>query len=177
VRGFTGSLPPYGIWIVLASVVVILLVWFLVAGRRRRAASLPGLATPRQAPAARTATGPWESVADRAVESARRRLVGQRYAGLTISSVLHYGAVDLGTEHLVVWVLVSGERSEDLPGWWSPEEITDHPLPSGWAGWLTSVRDVVREELARESWPDASSSSVLVDSEERVRRVGFDYFR
>jgi hypothetical protein len=177
VRGFTGSLPPYGIWIVLASVVVILLVWFLVAGGRRRSSSPPGRPTPGPTPAARPDAGPWESVADRAVEHARRRLVGQRYAGLTISSVLHYGAVDLDTDHLVVWVLVSGARSEELPGWWSPEEITEHPLPSGWAGWLTSVRDVVRDELAQQSWPDASSVSVLVDSEERVRRVGFDYFR
>jgi hypothetical protein len=116
-------------------------------------------------------------VATRVVARASTRLVGQRYAGLTISSVFHYGAVDIGTQHLVVWVLVSGPRSEELPGWWSPGSATDRPLPAGWEGWLTSVRDVVREELAADSWPDAQTASVLFDSEERVGRIGFDYFR
>lgn len=169
------SLPPYGIWIVLGFVVVVMLLWFAFGSRRRR--------TPTAAPAAAPvvsslpASGPWEAVATRAVARASSRLVGQRYAGLTISSVFHYGAVDIATTHLVVWVLVSGARSEELPAWWTPGAATERPLPSGWEGWLTSVRDVVREELAADSWPDAGSASVLVDSEERVRRTGFDYFR
>jgi hypothetical protein len=171
VRATTSGLPPYGIWVVLGFVVVFMLGWFALGARRRRATGVAA-ATSSLPP-----SGPWEAVATRAVARASARLVGQRYAGLAISSVFHYGAVDIGTQHLVVWVLVSGPQSEELPGWWSPGAAADRPLPQGWEGWLTSVRDLVREELAREAWPDAASASVLFDSEERVGRTGFDYFR
>ena len=171
-RGLTTSgLPSWGIWVVLGFVAVFMLGWFAFGERRRRTPSAPP-GTSSLPP-----TGPWEAVATRVVARTSTRLVGQRYAGLTISSVFHYGAVDIGTQHLVVWVLVSGSRSEELPGWWSPGAATDRPLPSGWEGWLTSVRDVVREELAADAWPDAGAASVLFDSEERVGRIGFDYFR
>lgn len=175
-RGLPSSLPPYGIWIVLGSVAVILLLWFAFGGRRRRTPTAQPTA-PAAAPAPPATAGPWETVATRAVARASARLVGQRYAGLTITSVFHYGAVDLGTQHLVVWVLVSGPRSEELPGWWAPGTPTERPLPQGWEGWLASSCDLVRTELAADAWPDAATATVLVDSDERVRRTGFDYFR
>jgi hypothetical protein len=179
VKGLPSSLPPGGIWIVLGAVVVMMVLWFAFGGRRRRTPT-PQPASPPAAPAGAppsASAGPWETVAARAVGRAGARLVGQRYAGLTIASVFHYGAVDLGTQHLVVWVLVSGPRSEELPGWWAPGTPTERPLPQGWEGWLASSCDLVRQELAADAWPDAASATVLVDSDERVRRTGFDYFR
>lgn len=176
-RGLPSNLPPYGIWIVLGSVVVMMLLWFAFGGRRRRTPT-PQPTSPAAAPTSSPVdAGPWETVASRAVARAAARLVGQRYAGLTITSVFHYGAVDIGTHHLVVWVLVSGPRSEELPGWWAPGTPTERPLPQGWEGWLASSCDLVRQELAADAWPDAAAATVLVDSDDRVRRTGFDYFR
>ncbi|MFN8169958.1 MAG: hypothetical protein U0S36_14420 [Candidatus Nanopelagicales bacterium] len=175
-RALPSSLPPYGIWVVLGAVAVMILLWFAVGARRRRGpTTAPAPAVPG-APVA-SAAGPWEAAAQRAVGRAATRLVGQRYSGLVIASVFHYGAVDLGTQHLVVWVLVSGPRSEEIPGWWSPGAPAATPLPAGWEGWLASVVDAVRDELAAVGWPDARDATVLVDSDERVRRTGFDYFR
>ena len=167
----TSSLPSYGMWVVLGFVALVAVGWFAVGARRRSTASVqPAVSVPPP-------DGPWEAAATRAVAAAGARLVGQRYAGLAVSSVFHYGAVDLGTRHLVVWVLLSGPRSAELPGWWSPGVTTERPLPVGWDGWLASVQDLVREELAREGWPEAGSATVMFDSVERAGRVGFDYFR
>ncbi len=95
-----------------------------------------------------------------------------------MAGVLHYGAVDLDPEHLVVWVLLAGEP-DALPEWLFPTaaQLRDpggHGLPAD----LPALVAVVRGALARHGWPAADAVRVGFDSAERVARAGgFAYFR
>ena len=46
-------------------------------------------------------------------------LVGRSQHGAQIVTVFHYGAVDIDPKHLVVWILLDGPRSDEVPEWLS----------------------------------------------------------
>src|SRR5262249_19906203 len=46
-------------------------------------------------------------------------LVGRSHDGAQIVTVFHYGAVDIDPKHLVVWILLDGPRSDEVPEWLS----------------------------------------------------------
>jgi hypothetical protein len=123
-----------------------------------------------------------QQAADDAVSAALALLKGSGGDGVRVESVFWYGAVELGAENLVVWVLLSGAPDEDLPEWY-------FPVPGQLAGvqtgltpslreWLDEMREAVRTEFAKVGWPDPTRVSVGFDSSNRVEAAGgFAYFR
>jgi hypothetical protein len=123
-----------------------------------------------------------QQAADDAVSAALALLKGSGRDGVRVESVFWYGAVELGAENLVVWVLLSGAPDEDLPEWY-------FPVPGQLAGvqtgltpslreWLDEMREAVRTEFAKVGWPDPTRVSVGFDSSNRVEAAGgFAYFR
>ncbi len=123
-----------------------------------------------------------QQAAEDAVRAARAVLEGSVRNGVHVESVFWYGAVELGTENPVVWVLLSGAPDEDLPEGY-------FPVPGQLAGvqtgltpslrdWLDEMREAVRAEFAKVGWPDPTRVSVGFDSSNRVEAAGgFPYFR
>lgn len=68
-----------------------------------------------------------QQTADDAVEESREEIV--RIWPELVKTVFWYGAVDLNTTHLVVWVILNGEPDE-LPEWFFPSgnPAIDEPL-------------------------------------------------
>lgn len=116
---------------------------------------------------------------DRVVADVRQRLVGREHDGTRVASVFHYGAVDLGTGNLVLWILLEGRPSDELPEWFPivphqpdlPAHAVDH-------GWLLGLRDEVVRAFRSAGWPDPESVRVIADSAERVdANGGWHYFK
>ena len=99
-----------------------------------------------------------------------------RYRHL-VDGVLWYGAVDIDTQHLVIWVLLKGPEST-LPEWYFPY---GEYRPAGIDNELLSSIQAIRTailECFRDEWPNADRISIGFDSAERVDRLGgFQYFR
>ena len=101
---------------------------------------------------------------------------------MRVDSVFWYGAVDLGTDNLVVWILLSGLPDDELPEWYFPVReqlsgIQGH-LKAGIREWLDEMREAVQAEFEKVGWPHANRVSVGSDSSSRVQAAGgYDYFR
>lgn len=107
-------------------------------------------------------------------------LVGRSHDGAQIVTVFHYGAVDIDPKHLVVWILVDGPRSDEVPEWLSVSPLLQESLRPEYPdyAWLLSVRAEVVSAFEERGWPDASAISVMVDSEPRVAAGGgWFYFK
>jgi hypothetical protein len=106
--------------------------------------------------------------------------VGAESDGVHVTSVFHYGAVEIDPRYLVVWILLSGRPDEELPTWFAikpglPDDLTPEGLD---LDWLLGLRDVVVRELSKRGWPSTDSASVLIDSAHRVESEGgWNYFR
>ena len=102
--------------------------------------------------------------------------------GVHVESVFWYGAVELGTENLVVWVLLAGAPDDDLPEWYFPVHeqlagVQDGLAPS-LREWLDEISEAVRVEFAKVGWPDTTRVSVGFESSNRVEAAGgFAYFK
>jgi hypothetical protein len=107
--------------------------------------------------------------ANRAVRSARGQIKGRQLGDIAVAEVFHYGAVDIETRHLVVWVMLDGEPT-NLPEWWAAADEPTGRFPDALEKWLSQLRDEVRAEFAKRSWPDAASVDVMFDSAERGPR-------
>ncbi|KQR98108.1 hypothetical protein ASG12_14210 [Williamsia sp. Leaf354] len=120
------------------------------------------------------------ATARRAMDSVRTDLVGTTHGRVTVDSVLHYGAVDLDPDNLVVWVLLTGLDDEELPEWltltldrwdvWQSAAVD--------RTWLAQVRDAVITKFQALDWPNARAMMINVDSARRVgMNGGWNYFR
>ncbi|WP_199423234.1 hypothetical protein [Actinotalea solisilvae] len=115
-----------------------------------------------------------------AVRAAHEALIGREHDGVRVDSVWHYGAVDLHTAHLVVWIMLGGRPLEELPEW-----FTIGPDPSDPAkaravdpAWLHSLRQVVVDAFAAQGWPEPDRVHVLTDSSDRAAsQGGWFYFK
>jgi hypothetical protein len=120
--------------------------------------------------------------ANEAVGEAVTLLKGSSRNGVKVDAVFWYGAVDLGTEHLVVWILLSGAPDDELPEWHFPVSgqlagIQIHLAP-GLRGWLDEMRRAVQDEFAKVGWPNPNRVSVGFDSSNRVDAAGgYAYFK
>ena len=113
----------------------------------------------------------WKDKSEAAVDCARSTLMELHPE---IDSIFSYGAVDIDTNNLVVWVLLKGPE-DSLPEWQFPDgdSATDDLSAR-----LLAMRDAVRACFAAQSWPAAQRVKVGFDSAERVNRSGgFNYFR
>jgi hypothetical protein len=93
--------------------------------------------------------------------------------------LFHYGAVDIDSKYLVVWVILTGGRDEELPEWSTPESAgLQSKLDPGLVSWMEHLRQVVRDQFGAVDWPDADNVDVLFDSEHRIRENGgWEYFK
>jgi hypothetical protein len=113
----------------------------------------------------------WTDKSEAAVDCARSTLME---LNPEIDSIVSYGAVDIDTNNLVVWVLLKGPE-DSLPEWHFPD---DDSGADDLSARLLAMRDAVRACFAAQSWPAAQSVKVGFDSAERVSRSGgFNYFR
>ncbi len=111
-------------------------------------------------------------IADAAVERARGRL-RERF-GEMIATAFYYGAVDIATNHLVVWVLLSGDPGR-IPEWcFDPHDVQGNDLELRSS--LIEAQHVVRTCLYEAGWPNAFDARVGFDSDERVRQGGGWYY-
>jgi len=95
-----------------------------------------------------------------------------------VTTVFHYGAVDIDTKHLVVWVLLDGASPDDLPTWWSSDGTSRGTSDEMCDSWLRSIAATVRHRFVEAGWPDADHVTVLFDADERVEEGGgFFYFK
>ena len=123
-----------------------------------------------------------QQAADDAVRAARALLEGSVRNGVHVESVFWYGAVELGTENLVVWILLAGAPDGDLPEWYFPVPgqlvgIQNELAPS-LREWLEEMREAVQAEFATVGPPDPIRVSVGFDSANRVAAAGgLAYFR
>jgi hypothetical protein len=112
----------------------------------------------------------------RAVARARSELATD-YPEL-IGGVFHYGAVDIDTKHLVVWVLLT-LSADALPPWCVYlEPPAGDSIALDLRSKLIEMQATVRRHLAREGWPDSDHVTVGFESDERVRAGGgWAYFK
>jgi hypothetical protein len=95
-------------------------------------------------------------------------------------TVFHYGAVDINPKYLVVWILLDGPRSDEVPEWLSVSPVLLESLRPEYPDydWLLSVRAEVVSAFEEHDWPNASAISVNVESEPRVAASGgWFYFK
>lgn len=108
----------------------------------------------------------------------RDALTGREHDGMSVRGFVHYGAVDIDPNHLVVWLLMGGRPDDEIPEWLvvTPDLESDAlPLPGDHA-WLLGLRDEVLAEFRRGGWP-GDDPRVLVDSSHRVQEGGgYRYF-
>lgn len=114
--------------------------------------------------------------------AARAILEQEARDGVHVESVFWYGAVEIGTENLVVWVLLAGAPDDVLPEWYFPVPGQlagiQARLASSLREWLDEMRDAVRAEFAKVGWPDPTRVAVGFDSSNRVEAAGgFAYFK
>src|SRR4051812_11708574 len=101
-----------------------------------------------------TAERDWRALADDVGASLSQQLVRSAHGRITIDSVMWYGAVEVDTKHLVVWLLLGGADDHELPARFSPAdgEWSADPqqtdLDPGLLTWMRRLRDEVREALA-----------------------------
>lgn len=93
-----------------------------------------------------------EEVAELIVRDARSALVGRKCpAGdlqdVKVTTVFHYGAVDIDTKHLVVWVLLDGASPDDLPTWWSSDSSSRGTSDEECDSWLRSITSTIRQRF------------------------------
>ncbi|GCE77095.1 hypothetical protein [Cellulomonas biazotea] len=119
-------------------------------------------------------------LASKVVRRVGRRLTGRERDGVRVAMVFHYGAVTLDPKHLVVWLLLDGRPSDELPEWLA---VTPTLLPSLRPEsvdyeWLLALRTEICDAFRDAGWPDPDGVDVLVDSAERVKaHGGWNYFR
>jgi hypothetical protein len=122
-------------------------------------------------------------LADNVVAGLSMSLVGKSHGEVAVRSLLSYGAVDIDPKHLVVWVLLDGPPSNELPAWFAPAdgEWSADPqqstLDPDLVTWMRDVREEIRAAFDHSDWPSAQRVSVVFDSAERVEEAGFNYFR
>ena len=120
---------------------------------------------------------PNSSTASRAVDNALSRLKLDHPERVT--TVLHYGAVDIDPKYLVIWVLLAG-NPDDIPPWYFPHR--DDPDAVRYATTLLAEIDTIRATIvdcfAASQWPDADRIAVGFDSSDRVAaKGGWTYFK
>lgn len=54
-------------------------------------------------------------LADRIMKHVARTLRGREHDGVRVVEVIHYGAVWIDSQHLVVWLLLDGRPDDELP--------------------------------------------------------------
>lgn len=114
-----------------------------------------------------------------AVRSAHEALVGREHDGVRVTSVWHYGAVDISTAYLVVWIMLGGRHEDELPEWFTIGPEPAHPGQARAAdlAWLRGLRDVVVEAFAAQGWPEPDRVRVMTDSTDRAAsQGGWHYF-
>jgi len=125
----------------------------------------------------------WKATADDTLAAAERRVVNRSHGAVAVESLLWYGAVDIATEHAVVWVLLAASDAEAIPAWFSPTagESSADPqqaaLEPGLLTWMRELREEVRGEFDRRGWPSAATLRVMFDSAARVNEHGWQYFK
>jgi hypothetical protein len=115
--------------------------------------------------------------ARRAVSEAAAALSGAERGGVRLDTLLHYGAVDIDPQHLVVWILLSGKPDDQLPEWM--------PIVPGQLNtacridyqWLLALREQIVQRFREASWPRPQEIAVYADSSHRVHVEGRHYFR
>jgi hypothetical protein len=123
------------------------------------------------------------AVADEMVEGARAVVIGRKCPSgslrdVEVTTIFYYGAVEIDTRHLTIWVLLEGAPPGELPTWWSPESSAPGSSDAECDSWLRGLATEIRSLLNAVDWPDGSHATVLFDSDERVREGGgFFYFK
>lgn len=124
-----------------------------------------------------------KAIVDHAVRIATERLKGRPARGIDarIADVFWYGAVDIAARHCVVWIMLDGPASQDVPPWLTLE--ADGSLPAGklldaeLAEWM---RDQHREVLTafRDAGWRSTTPAIGFESSERVAAGGgWFYFK
>jgi hypothetical protein len=124
------------------------------------------------------AQNPPVKTAARVVTEAAAALSGSERGGVRVEGLVHYGAVDLHPQHLVVWILLSGKPDEQLPEWMQvvPEQVNPgRPIDYQW---LLQLRDHIVHRFLGADWPQAQEIRVFAYSSNRVDAGGgFLYFK
>lgn len=83
--------------------------------------------------------------------------------------VFCYGAVDIDPKHLVVWILLDGPRSDEVPEWLSVNPLRSESLRPEYPDyeWLLLARAEIVSAFEERGWPAASAISVMVESAAR----------
>jgi hypothetical protein len=117
-----------------------------------------------------------EDSAKDAVAHAREELIAE-YGDL-VAGVLHYGAVNIDTKHLVVWLILSLPPNV-LPAWCLyPDPPAGALIAPDLRTKLLDMQARVRSWFARHGWPEPDHVVVGFESDERVRAGGgWAYFR
>jgi len=119
-----------------------------------------------------------EEAAKDAVAHARKELIAE-YGNL-VAEVFHYGAVNIDTRNLVVWVILSLPPNV-LPEWcFNPaaEALLGGVGAPDLRATLLDMQTRVRSWFARHSWPEPDHVRVGFESDERVRAGGgWAYFK
>ena len=122
----------------------------------------------------------YSDLAQRVVDRLSDALVGRCHDGAQIVTVFHYGAVDIDPKYLIVWILLDGPRTDEVPEWLSVSPLLLESLRPEYPDydWLLSVRGEVVSAFEERDWPNASAISVNVESEPRVAAGGgWFYFK
>jgi len=119
-----------------------------------------------------------EKAAKDAVANARKELIAE-YGDL-VADVFHYGAVNIDTRNLVVWVILSLPRNV-LPEWcFNPaaEALLGGVTAPDLRAKLLDMQAGVRSWFSRLGWPEPDHIAVGFESDERVRAGGgWAYFK
>ena len=110
------------------------------------------------------------------MKAARELLEQEARDGVHVESVFWYGAVELGTENLVVWVLLAGAPDDELPEWYFPVPGQLAGVQTGLAPslreWLDQMREAVRRSSRRSAGPirrvSRSASTARIASKQQV---------
>jgi hypothetical protein len=118
---------------------------------------------------------------DKIMARVRDALRGREHEGLRIADVLHYGAVSIDPNHLVVWLLLEGGPDDEIPAWL---RIVPTLVPSMRPehvdyDWLLGLRSEVLKAFQDGGWPSPENPIVCLDSLHRVVDGGgpWIYFR
>jgi hypothetical protein len=128
---------------------------------------------------------PKKTIAKKAVRRAKKLLRSRRAPSLNVKVdyVFWYGAVEIDPKHCVVWIIVAGPDSEQIPARLNPvraekslRRAREH-LKAEDSKWLEELAADVEEEFRVCGW-EWQTPMVGIESAERVKRGGgFDYFR
>ena len=111
------------------------------------------------------------------VSEAAAALSGSEHCGVRVDGLLHYGAVDLDAQLLVVWILLSGKPDDQLPEWMPIVPGQENPACQIDYQWLVELREHIVQRFLAAGWPRPQEITVYADSSHRVDAAGGRYFK